>query len=115
MGLRPERQDGMKIFATIIGFVVLVAVMAVYGCFVQGFVISHLWDWFIVPTFGLKPLLIREALGLGLVTSYLTYQIQSKPKSPKGEIWDTTPDVLTTLLHPWMALLIGWIVHILLF
>ena len=50
-----------------IALILLIPITILYG-----YTIQILWGWFISPQFGLKPLSIGEALGLGLFISYTT-------------------------------------------
>ena len=38
----------------------------------NGFVFMKLWQWFMVPSFGLNPLTLVQAIGIGLMISYTT-------------------------------------------
>lgn len=51
-------------------FVVVMALAALW----EGYVLSVLWGWFIVPQFGLSPLPILLAIGLALTVGLLTKQ-----------------------------------------
>ena len=50
----------------------------VISTILRGFVLVQLWAWFVVPQFGLAPLPFANALGLGLIVTYLTYKIDTK-------------------------------------
>lgn len=39
---------------------------------VEGFTITKLWHWYMVPTFGLKEITFTVALGIGLLVSLIT-------------------------------------------
>lgn len=41
----------------------------------RGFVICRLWLWFIVPAFKVQPLALVTALGISLLASLLTFQV----------------------------------------
>lgn len=70
----------------------------------RGYVLSILWAWFIVPTFGLPALSIPFAIGLALVVGFLTASNAKK----KDFEWLNAIGVL--VLGPAMTLLMGWIV-----
>jgi hypothetical protein len=72
----------------------------------SGYVITVLWDWFIVTTFAMKALTIPQALGLSLIISYLTlHQIQKDER-------DWSEKLGIAIAKPLVYLLIGWIVHL---
>lgn len=88
----------------------LVAVAGFFGVIValaalRGYVLVSYWMWFIVPTFGAKPLSIPVAIGISALISMVTHQRTAKDDSE----W-------YTIL--WMGLwmtgffwLYGWVVH----
>lgn len=59
------------------GFLIVSALLITVSALINGFVLSILWGWFIVPTLGLPPLSLIEALWVGLVVSMLTHQYTS--------------------------------------
>jgi hypothetical protein len=69
----------------------------------EGWVISLLWGWFMVPTFGLPSLSIPLALGISLVIS------ASRPPSQIAD-GKEIEHCVKAFLHPPMCLLIGFIV-----
>lgn len=77
----------------------------VFTMLLQGFVLKVLWAWFVVPTFGLNGLSLAAALGLSMMTSYLTHQYHKDDRSI-GE------QVLYSILECVIALVIGWVIHL---
>ena len=71
----------------------------------QGFVLKVLWAWFVVPTFQLPGLTIPAALGLSMVTSYLTHQYHKDERSIEEQMVYAVNECL-------LALAIGWIIHL---
>lgn len=59
-------------------FPILVVLLGLF----DGWVLSKLWNWFVVPIFGLKVLTVLEAWGLGLLIGIVKYSSSDKP--PKG-------------------------------
>lgn len=59
-----------------VGGIILAALMLVGtlvpSLLVYGYVLSHLWDWFVVPLFGLPALGMAAAIGLSMVTTYMS-------------------------------------------
>ena len=75
-----------------------------------GWVLSLLWAWFLVPM-GLPAITIAQAIGVSLVISMLTQQFIPDARTAeqrKAQLWH---NVLITILHPFMVLLMGWIVR----
>lgn len=62
----------------IIGYISTAIIVAAYGVVLNGWVLSKLWAWFIVTTFGLPTLAVPEAIGLATVVSFLSAKIDRK-------------------------------------
>ena len=79
------------------------------GSIWNGFVLTLLWAWFIVPTFNLPALTLAPAIGVPLVVGFLTYQAK-----PEQDGKDKTEALLDSVMHmalkPAVMLAIGWIV-----
>lgn len=79
----------------------------------NGFVFTKLWAWFVVPQFGVQPITLLMAIGLGLTFNLLA----GHTDTPKRESTDSEKfyilltTVITALLRPALGLLIGYIVH----
>ena len=86
----------------------LVAIGAVW----RGYVLTILWGWFVVPTFGMSPLALVPAIGLSVVVGYLTHQYTPKAVKPEDDgKWDETVRAISHILRqPVFALLVGWVV-----
>lgn len=89
----------------------LAAVFAIFGLLALGYVLNGyaltvLWTWFVVPTFGAPALGLAQAIGLAVVVSYLTHQYSAK--SDKKTDWSETAAFI--IVKPAFALLVGWIV-----
>lgn len=80
-----------------IGFIAVAAV-------IRGFVLSTLWQWFVIPTFGLAPLSIPVAIGIGLILSFTTHQSMDESSKNKSE------KLFDAIVNPLIVLLIGWII-----
>lgn len=98
----------LAIFGGIVGFVLLMTVSAIFN----GYALSVLWGWFVVPTFGAPQLSIVAAIGIAMVVSYLTHQVNSCQKEKKKFSEELAGGVTLALLRPSFALLFGWIVHL---
>ena len=92
-----------------IGYISATIIFWVYSSVLNGWALTKLWAWFIVPTFGLEQLTIVAAIGLSLVVKYLTMQIKINDKEkPYSETLMNS--VIISTVKPLMALLIGSIV-----
>ena len=57
-----------------VGLLVLAVVAIVVGAVMNGYVLSVLWGWFVVPVFSVPPLSIATAIGLSLAIGMLVKQ-----------------------------------------
>jgi len=103
-------EDGYKIVTGCLLFLLALPFLTVYSYFANGFILSKLWSWFIVTTFGLEPLTIVQAIGVSMVVGFLTSHRASTNNKDKTTS-DTIAEVLIALLSPWFTLLIGWIIY----
>lgn len=99
--------------AAIIGIPLIIALMALISIplfALNGYVITKLWAWFIVPLFGLPLLNIPQAIGLDLVVTFLTFHqtvYNPEPQDKKEKIQRAAQHVA----RPIFILLTGYIVH----
>lgn len=77
----------------------------------RGYVLTILWGWFIVPTFGIKAITIPQAIGLSLIVSFLTYQASKSVFADEEEPKKSILQVILSFIIPATCLLIGWIVN----
>ena len=100
-----------EILGTIIGILltifILIPILTVYSVVAQGFVISWLWEWYIVPL-GMSSLTLIHAYGISLILYVTTHQ-HTVYKNANNEL--SGEKITTGLIAPWWALLIGWILH----
>lgn len=93
----------LMIFAATFG---LIAIGAIWN----GYALTILWGWFVVPTFGAPMLALAPAIGLAMVASYLTHQYTPKV-AREGSTWEQIGHALShTAMKPAIALLVGWVV-----
>lgn len=96
----------MKFIGWICTFVVFDFLSSIYS----GYVLSVMWDWFIVSHFGLKALPIPFAIGLALIISFTKKQ-DSEDKSDTNELGEILlKGIVKSLAKPSMFLFFGWIV-----
>jgi hypothetical protein len=66
--------------ALVVGFVGIVLSAAL----LNGFMLSYLWEWFVVPL-GVRSIRIAQAIGLAMIVSMLTYKHQ-EPKEDEDAL-----------------------------
>jgi hypothetical protein len=109
---------GWFIFLILLGGYIMVAIVAILifvgllllGAILNGFALSILWGWFMIPTFQLPEIGIVQAIGIGLVISFLTHQrMQSREGEDARKVLRN--QITGALIQPIAALLLGWVVH----
>jgi hypothetical protein len=89
----------------------MMAIIAIGFMFVaamlEGWALSMMWGWFIVPVFHAPSLRIPYAIGLALVVGMLTHRVRKE---------EDTPDLPTFIIHglvmPFAFIATGWIVKL---
>lgn len=101
------------------GEVVMLVTLAVFGLFgvaiigmlINGWTLTILWEWFIVP-FGLPQLSLVQAVGIAMVVGYLTYHYQEEPKDKAEPMERVGRSLGFTVARPIFVLGFGWLIHL---
>lgn len=94
-------------------FVILsVPVVLILGAIVNGWVLSLMWGWFVVPKFGLPDLAISEAIFVAMLISFLTYQYQATPsqKRHSNPYQPLITAYFIAIFRPLLSLLFAYVV-----
>ena len=76
---------------------------------INGFVLSKLWVWFIVPIFGFSALSIIQCVGLLVVTAFIGSKYNDKASE---DFWSTLgKKIVFMFITAGYTLLVGWIVQ----
>ena len=86
--------SGITAINLVLVMIAIVFILAVW----QGFVLSQLWAWYIVPHFHLQPLPIVVAWGISLMASCLQSTVKNELKME-----------YTAIITPLMCLIFGWL------
>lgn len=79
----------------------------------NGWILSILWKWFMVPALGLPILTTPQAIGIALVIGYLTHKHTPSDDSNKKGFAETYLEVLFTgIAFGLLCLFVGWIVQL---
>ena len=98
-------KDSLACFGLFVAAIALIVV----GSIMNGWVLSIMWGWFVVPLFGVPVLKVAPAIGVALVAKMLTHQSSSK-SNEKKDTSETVGELIAAFLSPMVTLLIGWIV-----
>jgi len=96
----------MEQFGKFILGLILVVVSVIFG----GFVLSKLWDWFMVYAFALPSISIPVALGISMTVTLITGAKESKDDMETCR--DFFEKIIKIVARQAMFLLMGWIVYL---
>ena len=100
----------MKTGLACFGLAVAGLMTIVVSSILSGWVLSVLWEWFVVPTFSVSSLSIPVAIGISLVIGMLTKE--GKPRDDKKkDTYELVGEILGTVFAPLVTLIVGWIVY----
>lgn len=96
----------MEALILIFGSISLLGAIIAASVLLNGWALSLLWAWFVVPTFPVLPVLtLGQAIGLASVVSFLTYQyVDAEPKKSEAKFLEIS---LNVILRPVFAVLFG--------
>jgi hypothetical protein len=79
----------------------------------NGWVLSVMWAWFIVPTFNAPTLSIPMAIGISMVVGLLTYQNSKNDKEEESYEWARIIGSLLVIVFgkPLLVLFLAWVVY----
>lgn len=96
---------------TFICLVLFGFVCAVCSVLLNGWAFATLWDWFVVPTFGLIQLSIPAAIGIASIVSLLTDHSVSTDKYKDGSRGEILGGLIGhCIVKPLLAVVFGWII-----
>lgn len=99
----------MIILGDIFWAILLKAIEFIYN----GLVLSNLWGWFMVPTFGLPKVSVTLGIGIVLIVSLLTVQYTNEGDDDYGYFWKIFQiSLYNSFVKPSVALSIGYFVHL---
>lgn len=107
--MRKEENVGWFVFLALVLIISIPISIAL-----NGLVLTYLWGWFIVPVFSVKSLTVLQAIGIGLVIRFLTYNYEYKNKKEKNydELnKEMVAAIIATYVFPLTALLFGFVVR----
>lgn len=99
----------LSILTAILGIVVAAFGFGALCSILNGYVLSILWAWFIVPTFHAPVLSIPVAIGVSMVIHYLTFTDTTDLAKKEDSKWWSS--LLIALLRPVVVLAFGAVVH----
>jgi hypothetical protein len=93
----------MKVVIVVLG----VAALLLAAMLWNGFILSCLWEWFIVPL-GVRPLAIGHAIGVSCVVGLFTLNLAKDESDKTSGPLDKT---IVAFSSSFFVLLLGWVIH----
>lgn len=90
-----------------IGNLVILVVFSPLLTILNGWVLTKLWDWFVVPTFGLPVLGLAAGCGIALIVKFLTHQTTNNEKDIATFLSKSAANSIANSL---VFLAVGWII-----
>lgn len=94
----------------LVGQVTVAIIVGAFSYIAFGYSLTILWAWFIVPTFGLPQISLAEAIGIRMVTAFISPKIVKKDERPFSDVMSDA--VAFSIVFPLLTLAVGWIVHL---
>lgn len=94
----------------LLGGSVGIFVILILNSLINGWALSLLWQWFIVPVFSAPVLSLGQAIGVAMVVSFLTYQYIDTQESTKSTAEKFILAVMMTIMRPVGAVLFGLVI-----
>ena len=94
-----------------IGIIASTIIASIFSMTYNGYALTILWGWFIMPIFNVPSLNIPVAIGIAMVVSFLTYDPDLDGVKKEQE-WSEKflVNIVYAFLKPTFALFFGWII-----
>ena len=103
----------MMFFVVFLSISLITTIMIVFSSLLNGYVLSLLWGWILVPTFHLPAISVMEGIGIALIVGFLTYQdttdLQKEKEQSEAKTFGRTLTIL--FIRPLIALLFGSVIR----
>lgn len=96
----------------VIGIILVMLVvfgLIIYSAFSWGFVTYKFYYWFVLWLFPELPLItFWQAVAVSMLLSLFKNHTQTEVKD---EYKDSTATTINILIHPWLVIFAGWVIH----
>ena len=100
---------GNRDIMEVIGFITSIIIIIIASTIWRGYVLTVLWEWFVVPTFGLPLINIPTAIGICTIMTFLT--MHYKNGKDERDLSEKIAEILIlSMTTPAIYLFGGWIV-----
>lgn len=101
------KEDAM---ASCLGWLTYAFFIVVFGSIANGWALSTLWTWFVMPVFAVKALTIPYAIGLSLVISFLVPKKGDSNQAKKDSATVVIESLAQAFGGPILSVFLGWMV-----
>jgi len=106
-------KDAFVGFITIAFTIIFMVIIFWFVFYFEGYVFIKLWDWFVIPTFGLPKLSIYTAIGIMLLMGFLSHQLDIKKIFEERTTKEKWVAFVMLFVRPAVFLFLGYIVKVL--
>lgn len=78
----------------------------------EGWILTYLWKWFVVPQFGLDPLHFTVAAGLSLLYNYMSMDLTTTRESFSDDTLTALAFTIFRVVLGFFVLFVGYIIHL---
>lgn len=93
-----------------IGAGAVICISIVLSTIWRGYVLSVMWSWFIVTTFGARPIGIAAAAGISIIVTFLTASHRITQDEERSFAMRMIEGILSAILWPALCLAFGAVV-----
>lgn len=103
--------NNLGILLGCIGVAAVGVLLVVVSAILNGFVISVMWTWFVVPVFRLPALSVVQSIGLAMIVSVFIKDSIASGKNNGDSASDIAVKVIVrVVVSPLLTLFIAWVV-----
>lgn len=99
----------------IIGALVVVLILMFFSAVMDGWILSTLWEWFVVGALHAPAIGVAQAVGLALTIRYAFRRSKPSEKdddTPSEKMWKALKALGDSVVMALMFLLIGYVTHL---
>jgi hypothetical protein len=85
--------------------------LTIYTVFAHGYVAMKIWQWYVVPAFGMAPISWLVGGAIMLLVRLFTYTVSTSKKKDESTLSEKVINFIAVLLVPWYTLFIAWAFH----
>ena len=91
---------------------IFLMILSCFGIVFTGYVLTCLWQWFLIPAFAVPALSLKTACGMSIIVSLLASQfIRNYAEDEKDELEVAVAGYIYMFLLPAACWVFGWLIY----